>query len=388
MPPGSFWILFGGCGVLAVVALYPLFLWLSSSRQPARVPSSPICRPAVTIIAAARNAAPLVANKIDNFLQLDYPADQLRLIIASDASTDQTRALVEQQNSSRIRLVESTERRGKAFVLNQAVEQVQDELLLFSDVDAMLEPDAVQKLVRHFSDEQLGGVCGLRATGRRQSGLQAAQQSYIDLDSALKKLESARGQITSNDGKIHMIRRSLFRPIPPDVTDDLYTALSVISQGFRFVFDSEAMAQICTPSRNAKHELCRRRRIVIRSLTGIWQMRSLLNPLRHGAFAVGILLNKVGRRLLPFFLFSIVIGLSLLVGQLFVVTVLFAAVFLIGLYGLGTRYSGVSRWSYPVHLVGYLSAGLIGSAWGVVAFLIGQRVCLWEPQKAKERGGA
>ncbi len=347
-------------GVFIVTVVYPLSLLLRARESGVALPPDPIEWPTVTIITAARNAAALLPTKLDNFCAFNYPPERLTLLIASDASTDATREIVESADNSRIHLVEQQDRRGKAAALNLAVEQTDSKLLLFSDADALLTPDAVRKLARHFSDPKVGGVCGQRLAAHSGAPLRAAQQTYINLDSRLRRLESSHGRISSNDGKIHMIRRSLFEPIPRDVSDDLYTGLSVVAQGFQFLFEPDAVAEVNVPSRDTPHEIQRRRRIVLLSLTGIFRKRCLLNPLRFGWFAVGLLVNKMGRRLLPFFLLLLAAGLfCMLVAQ----PVLLALLFVLGVGGLL-----ISRHAQ------YMLAGFIGTAWGVMDFSLGRRI--------------
>ena len=363
----SFLIAIGVFGILTVTVVYPLSLWFRAGGLPVASLSDPREWPSVIIITAARNAAALLPAKLDNFRVLNYPPERLTLLIASDASTDATREIVESAADPRIRLVEQKEWQGKAAVLNLAVEQADADLLLFSDADALLTPDVVCKLARHFTNPKVGGVCGQRLAARSGATLRAAQQTYIDLDSRLRQMETSHGRISSNDGKIHMIRRSLFAPIPQDVSDDLYTGLSVVAQGFKFLFEPDAVAEVNVPSRDARHEIQRRRRIVLLSLTGIFRMRCLLNPLRFGWFAMGLWINKIGRRLLPFFLLILAVGIFQMLASM---PGVLATLLILGVGGLV-----VSRHAQ------YALAGFFGMAWGVIDFLIGRRMNSWEPEK-------
>ena len=385
MPAGSLWVILGLAGIATVSGIYPLLLLLCPRTARPIPVNSTSGYPSVTIITAARNAAALLEAKLRNMAQMDYPSDRLAFIVASDASTDGTRDLVLKCNDPRLRLVEQSEHAGKAAALNRAVAETDTDLLLFSDADALLAPDAVLKMARHFADADVGGVCGQRMIASGGRPFRDAQQTYINLDSRLKCIESAHGRITSNDGKIHMVRRSLFRPIPGDVTDDLYTALAVIAQGYRFVFEPDAVAVIGVPSRHLRHEIRRRRRIVTRSLTGIFRMRRLLNPFRHGLFSIGLLINKVGRRFLPFFLVSLMAGGARIGVEYWApVTVgALAAALLAGtaaLLRVDLPERG-RRWMKPLRAAQYALAGFIGTAWGVLDFLTGRRVCVWEPLK-------
>ena len=51
-------------------------------------------RPTVTVIVTAYNEQKGIKTKLDNLLQLDYPAEQIDVLVASDASSDDTDAIV------------------------------------------------------------------------------------------------------------------------------------------------------------------------------------------------------------------------------------------------------------------------------------------------------
>src|SRR6185503_6107908 len=214
-----------------------------------------------------------------------------------------------------------------------------------------------------------------------------AQERYIAADSALKRAESRLGSVTSNDGKLYAVRRSLFRPIAPGATDDLYSCLSIVEQGRRFVFEPRARAFIRTPSRNPSHELSRRRRIVARSLRGIFLKRALLNPLRHGSFALQLFVNKVCRRLLPLFLvllFGTSLALTLL--EPHAPWALAALLLQLGFYALALAHLVLARKRVP--LIGalasvayYFCVGNLGTLLGLADFLRGREAVKWDPVK-------
>jgi biofilm PGA synthesis N-glycosyltransferase PgaC len=391
MHEGALLILIGTLGVLTVTLLYPLCLLLLPVQRKSvpPPPALPEIWPRVTVITGVHNAGDLLPAKIENFKALDYPQDHLSLIIASDASTDRSYDRVLSTNDTRIRWIEQPERQGKAAALNLAAEEAHADLLLFSDVDAMLDPQAIRQLTRHFSTPRVGAVCGQRIPANSTTSLRNAQATYIKLDSAIKQAESAWGKITSNDGKIHMIRSSLFSPIPSDVTDDLYTALAIIAQGYDVRFEPTATATVRVPSRDVRDEIQRRRRIVTRSLTGILRKRGLLNPLQFGWFSVGLLINKVGRRVLPFFVLAILAGLVRYAATSHHPLPL--AITAIGLTAAAIVFHGIaSHYQFRLtlkifSLAQYATAGLTGTAWGVVDFLLGRRVSVWEPSQAGYR---
>jgi cellulose synthase/poly-beta-1,6-N-acetylglucosamine synthase-like glycosyltransferase len=370
-------------GILLVFCLYPLAVvglgWLRRGEEQAAAGALP----SASLVVAVRNAEALVAEKVGNALALEAPPG-LEILLASDGSTDGTAARARAAGAGRIEVLELEPHRGKAHALNAAAERCRGEILVFSDVDALLAPDALVRLLERFADPRVGGVCGQRVIAERGGELDLAQRRYISADSALKRAESRLGSVSSNDGKLYAVRRTLFRPIAPGATDDLYACLSIVEQGRRFVFEPRALAFIRRPSRNPAHELSRRRRIVCRSLRGIFLKRGLLNPLRHGFFALQLLVNKVGRRLLPLFL-VLFLGASLALAPRH--PVLWAVVALqLAFYGLALSHlvlrARLAPLGGPASVAYYFCVGNLGTLLGFLDFLRGREAIKWDPIKA------
>jgi len=380
--------------LLAIFVLYPLYLYLYSlfKRFP-RIPDQPCINPRISLIVVVHNAASSIERKVRNCLALDYPEDRLDIYICSDGSTDQTEDLIIPFVSERIHLLVYPKHRGKALVINEMAVQCAGELLAFSDADAILSPDSLNLMARHFSDDAIGGVSGLKVIREKSdSPLLEPQQKYYLADSIVKKLESRIGSETSNDGTLYIIRRRLFRPISPAATDDLFACLNIVSQGSRFIFEPHARAYMEKPSQTMSHEILRRRRIVCRSLHGIWLMRALLNPIKFKSFAVGLFINKVLRRALPLFLIIFLVSSVVLafhypfVWLLVGVQMLFYLLAVVQLVvtrlhaGLPPVINRVSA------LALYFCLGNVGTFWGVLDFVRGKRYEKWEPARIRYPG--
>ena len=65
---------------------YPIAAALAARVRRRRVASSEI-EPSVSVIVAAHNEADVIERRVRNLLELDYPADRIQVVIASDAST-------------------------------------------------------------------------------------------------------------------------------------------------------------------------------------------------------------------------------------------------------------------------------------------------------------
>jgi cellulose synthase/poly-beta-1,6-N-acetylglucosamine synthase-like glycosyltransferase len=254
--------------------------------------------PSVAVVIAARNEGAIIARKLENVLALDYPADRLRVVVASDGSEDATVAAARACGDDRVRVLDLP-RVGKAGALNAGTAVATGDVLVFSDANSMFARDALRALVAPFADPDVGGVAGdqrYRATAR-ESGIARGERGYWRLDRALKVAESAAGNVISATGAIYAVRRSLFRPVPDGVTDDFAISTAVICAGRRLVFAPHAVAYEPVAA-SAELELARKVRVMTRGLNAVVARRELLNPRRHGFYALQLLSHKVLRRLM------------------------------------------------------------------------------------------
>jgi hypothetical protein len=84
--------------------------------------------------------------------------------------------------------------------------------------------------------------------------------------------------------------------VPSGVTDDFWISTNVVAQGTRLVFAADAIA-IEPTATSSGLEFRRKVRVMTRGLRGVWLMRELLDPFRHGFYSVQLLSHKVLRRL-------------------------------------------------------------------------------------------
>jgi glycosyltransferase involved in cell wall biosynthesis len=298
------WLFWGAAGTLAYSYVgFPLLSALRAAVAPRPLRADPAHRPSVSLIVAAHNEAGVIEGKLANSVGLEYPRELVEVIVASDGSDDDTEALAAAFPAPNVRLL-ALPRQGKNSTLNQAVAAAQNEILVFSDADSMLAPDALQQLVAPFADPSVGGVGGdYRYAGRGGQG----ERTYWSFDRALKGWQSRAGSMTSATGQLFAIRRELFRHIPNGVTDDFFASVQVPAARRRLVFAPGAVAT-GPIAKSARAEFRRKVRVIVAGLRGVWLAREALNPRTHGWFAVQLFSHKVLRRLgvLPLLVLSLV----------------------------------------------------------------------------------
>ncbi|MCI0658600.1 MAG: glycosyltransferase, partial [Acidobacteria bacterium] len=160
-------MLFWGCiGITAYTYFgYPLVLsvWTGLKRPESggAVPSGPeMGTPSVSLIIPAYNEEAVIARKIRNSLELDYPPDRLEIVVVSDGSSDATERVAREAAGERIRLVFREDHQGKTACLNAVLPGLTGQIVIFTDANAFLLRDALTSLVTHFGDPQVGCVMG------------------------------------------------------------------------------------------------------------------------------------------------------------------------------------------------------------------------------------
>jgi biofilm PGA synthesis N-glycosyltransferase PgaC len=332
-----FWL---ACAAVAYVYVgYPLLLaaWARLRPRPIagpRLAAEEVC--GVSIVIAARDEAARLPARIDNLLQLDYPANRRQIIVVSDGSTDDTAVRL-----AAYPLVESIAipAAGKALALNAGVARARFDVLVFADARQTFAPDALLELTRPFADPQIGAVTGEllldSESGRRTATAdrrlpadapsaadeggerrhraerrQTIQSTMVDgvgmywrYEKQLRRLESTVASTLGATGAIYAMRRRLWTPLPAEtVLDDVLAPMRCVLAGYRVVFNPRARAFDRT-SADADAEARRK----VRTLAGNYQILllepRLLLPWRNPVW-LQYVSHKIGRLLVPYALLA------------------------------------------------------------------------------------
>jgi cellulose synthase/poly-beta-1,6-N-acetylglucosamine synthase-like glycosyltransferase len=217
---------------------YPLLAAVVARLRPRAVRSTDAL-PTVALVIAAHNEEDVIEAKLENALLLDYPRDRLRIIVASDASSDRTDELVRGYAERGVEL-SVCPRGGKVNAQNVTVRGLDSEILAFSDANCAWEPDALTRLVRSFADPRVAYVCGrLRLQtpeGTNQEGL------YWRYELWLRASESKLHSVTGGNGSIYAVRRERYEEVDPRFGHDLSFPYLMVKRGKRAVYEPAAVA--------------------------------------------------------------------------------------------------------------------------------------------------
>jgi len=292
---------------------YPLLLRLVVWLRGPRAIAWRDITPRLSLVISAYNEAAVIGDKIENALALDYPADLREIVVVSDASDDETDAIVARYADRGVRLWRQPERRGKTAGLNTAVPHLTGDVVVFSDANAMYEPDALRKLVRNFADPAVGCVTGeARYRHETHGAADEGEGAYWNYEMLVKRLETATGSCVGGDGAIYAIRKELWQTLPEDGINDFLNPLQIVAAGWRGVYEPAAVCYEATAGATGK-EYRRRVRIVSRSWRAVFQVSDVLKPWKVGFFAVSVLSHKVLRWWSGLFVFGVLVGAAGLV---------------------------------------------------------------------------
>ena len=374
MLEGAFWV--SAALLVYHYALYPALVIACArlARQPVTFLET---WPRVSFIIAAYNEERVIADKLRNTIALDYPKDRLEIIVVSDGSNDATESIVSSFAPQGVISLHQGRRGGKTAALNRAVKRAIGDILVFSDANNDFAPDAISKLVRHFGDPRVGGVCGakrIKPDANRQSSL--GDGLYWRYESAVKFAESRLGTITNADGEIFAVRRDLYSTIPEHIiNDDAQITLDLVKQGYRVRYEPEARSYELA-SIHIRDDFQVKVRMVAGGYQTLVANAFTLFPLRSW-FAWAFFSHKTLRWLAPLFLILMLVTSAALSPE-----PLYLAAFLaqLGFYGLalvGHRRIGQGTLPIAIYVPFYFTSMNLAALWGLLRFLRRRQTVQW-----------
>lgn len=227
---------------------YPAVLFmLEKILKPAENKRDDAYCPEVTYMIVAHNEEKVIGKKLENTLTLDYPRDKLHILVASDNSTDATNdivnAFIQNHPEFRIELYTAKQRKGKTNAQNEAQKVVKSEILVMTDANAMVQPEAIRELVAYFADEDVAYVCGrLMYTDAEEGGTGDSESTYWKLDLKMRDIESRIQTVTAGNGALYACRNKDYIDFDPIECHDSAMPLAYGLMGKRCLYNPDAIA--------------------------------------------------------------------------------------------------------------------------------------------------
>lgn len=289
---------------------YPLLLMIISLFKDHSVKRNDIT-PDVSFVITAHNEEKRIGGKIENTLAQDYPNDKMEIIVASDCSTDRTDEIVKSYQPMGIILLRAPKGKGKENAQKYAVDRATGDILIFSDVATILQPEAVSTIVRNFYDQAVGCVSSIDKFIEKDGTL-SGEGAYVKYEMTLRALESKVNTLVGLSGSFFAARRAVCQEWASDLQSDFNTVLNSVKIGLKAISDPDSIGYYKNVADERK-EFERKVRTVIRGISVFMKSLSLLNPLKYGLFSWQLLSHKLCRWLVPFAMIILLLSNILLV---------------------------------------------------------------------------
>ena len=359
--------------------IYPLIMWMWPKRAVA-ICGSPETLPSITLIITAHNEIARIVEKLDGCLMIDYPADKLEIIVASDCSNDGTDEIVMSYVDKGVKLVKADQRLGKEYAQSLAIDKAQGDILVFSDVATHIDVHGLMQLAEEFEDSTVGAISS-EDKFISQDGTIAGEGLYVRYEMWLRQLESQVNSIVGLSGSFFAVRKEV-----ADFNWDIYSpsdfnsALNCQHLGLRAVSSSNIHGyykDIASPEK----EYARKIRTVVRGMTGLSHQKKVLNPFHYGLFSFQLWSHKVMRWLEPWLmLLLLMVSFGLWnAGWVYQVILLAQIVF----YGLAylTHLSKRLQRNALLKIIYFFCQVNLAMADAGLQFMRGTRVTVWTPTK-------
>jgi cellulose synthase/poly-beta-1,6-N-acetylglucosamine synthase-like glycosyltransferase len=297
---------------------YPLLLSLLTRRRRERTYEELDPLPMVSLIIAAHDEEDVIGAKVANALALDYPREQLQVIVASDGSGDET---AERAREAGADVVLELPRGGKTAAQNAGAEEAEGEILAFSDANSSWSSDALRGLVAPFADPAVGYVCGqVRFLSPEGDNLEGAYWRY---EMEVRERESILAGITAGNGAIYAVHRDAYLALPPAASHDLSFPFLLAKRGLRSRYAPAAEAEEkMVPT--VEGEFARKRRMMV----GLWDIvvgEGMLSPRGYRPlYWFELLSHRLLRYLTPFLHLVAFVANAALLGHGWVYSLTFA----------------------------------------------------------------
>lgn len=305
----------------------------------------PEYKPGITIIIPAYEEAEYLEEKLENITQVDYPKNKTELILVIDDSCDGSKEIARKYP---LKLITSEERLGKVRAINRALEESNNDIIVLTDADTIMDEHSLQEIVAPLKNPDIGGVTGKVLPNPENHD--RGEEFYLREQSERRLMEGVLDSVSSMDGRLCCFRRSIVEKLNEDSpADDLDLALSIREKGFSCILNERAFIHDKRSPEVFSKKLSQSKRRAWKTIQTVFAhfpslLRSDCSFFSLFIFPSGIFLPLF----MPFFLiFWFIFGISISTNYIFLVL----AVFLVPLFSEKIRSTASHFLTYNLALL-------------------------------------
>ncbi len=268
-----------------------------AGRQQSTVNSQPSTQfePDVTLVVAAYNEADCIERKLENSLDLDYPAGKLRWIFVTDGSTDATADII--RTHAGVLLLHQPERKGKVAAINRAMKYVETPYVIFSDANTLINQSAVREIIKHYADPLVAAVAGEKKiiSDQKDNAVGSGESIYWKYESFLKKLDSALYSVVGAAGELFSVKTAHFHQAAENtIIEDFVQSMKICMDGYLVRYEPKAYATE-PPSVSMREEQKRKIRIAAGAFQAMSMLKELFNVYRYPLLSFQFISHRILR---------------------------------------------------------------------------------------------
>ena len=248
--------------------------------------------PSVSIVVPAYNEEKNIKTTLTSLTTLDYPRNKLEIIVVNDGSTDNTKNLVKEfiarHKGYDIKLI-NKKNKGKGAALNDGLAMSKGEFFICLDADSIVTKDALEKILPHFTDDNIAVVLPLLKVDKPKNLWQRMQWLEYIVNMFYKKLMSRLNCVHVAPGHFSVYRKDILKKIggfdEDNITEDLEISLRLQSKNYRIIQLLEAEVFTIAP-KTFKELYKQRNRWYKGSIINAFRYRHMMLNRKYGDFGV------------------------------------------------------------------------------------------------------
>ncbi len=291
---------------------FMLVTFLSKPARTNRTKAIAPTTPNVAVIVSCWNEETTVAATVESLLALDYPTQNLSIVLVDDGSTDNTPSVIDRFAAHPQITALHAPHRGKFTAMNYGIEHLGDvEFVGFLDADSFVAPDSLKEIVAAFDSLEIMAVTASMSVYEPHTLLQRMQYAEYTLAVILRHILASLNGLYVTPGPFSFYRRSVFEKVGlfahAYLAEDMEMAMRIQRAGYSI--GNAIRARVYTKSPPTLPKLIKQR---VRWTTGF--LRNILFDYRD---LIGTKKNRVlGTFILPLALVSIVGGIFVFVSSM------------------------------------------------------------------------
>ncbi|GHH77684.1 glycosyltransferase [Promicromonospora soli] len=208
--------------------------------------------PSISVIVPAYNEGVVVETCVRSIARTRYP--DFEVVCVDDGSSDDTYAKLQALAAELPGVHAYTQpNRGKGAALNHGLSYARGEILVLVDADGVFGPDTLTEMVRGFTDERIGAVCG----DDRTVNLDRVQTRFLAMinhvgTGLVRRALTVLHCLPIVSGNTGAFRRDVLErtgPLREDtIGEDLELTWRVYRAGYRAAFAPRALVYAESPS--------------------------------------------------------------------------------------------------------------------------------------------